>query len=279
LNIVILTGAELRHDFVRKILALTPGVHVQRSYCEDVNLGAFVREQPGGNSGRLAHLEMRERSEHDFFAAFCGFAEDRSNPVRLVKGEVNEVRYVDEIKSLCPGLIVAYGCSLIKAPLLKAFNRRVLNVHLGLSPYYRGSSTNYWPLVNKTPEYVGATFMYMDEGVDTGEVIHQIRARIYKGDSPHQIGNRLICDIALVYGEIIQKLKNLKTMNQLSVSSKSRYYRRADFSENSVQVLRENFVSGMVDKYIGQKRERCKAVPIIKNPAVQTVDALMEFVQ
>jgi len=279
LNIVILTGAELRHDFVRKMLALTPGVHVQRSYCEDVNLETFVREQPGGNSGRLAHLQMREQSEHDFFAAFCGFAEDRSNPKRLLKGEVNEVRYVDEIKSLCPDLIVAYGCSLIKAPLLKAYRRRVLNVHLGLSPYYRGSATNYWPLVNDAPEYVGATFMYMDEGVDTGEVIHQIRARIHTGDSPHQIGNRLICDIALVYGEIIQKFGLLKSMEQLPVPSETRYYRRANYSEHSVQVLRENFLSGMIDKYISQKRERCKAVPIIENPVIQPVDALMECVQ
>ena len=39
---------------------------------------------------------------------------------------------------------------------------------------------------------VGATFMYIDAGIDTGEIIHQIRADIVIGDSPHSIGNRLI---------------------------------------------------------------------------------------
>ena len=279
MNIVILTGAELRHDYVRKLLALTPGVHVQRSYCEDMNLESFVREQPGSKCERLAHLAMRAQSEQDCFAIFCGFIEDRSNPVRLSKGEINEDHRIDEIKLLSPDLIVAYGCSLIKAPLLAAFNRRILNVHLGLSPYYRGSSTNYWPLVNKAPEYVGATFMYMDEGIDTGEIIHQIRARIYSGDSAHQIGNRLIGDVALIYGDIIQNFKNLKSTEKLSEPAKIYYYRRSDFSEESVQILRGNFLAGLIDKYNSHKQERCRTVPIIKNPAVRKVDAMMEFVQ
>ncbi len=38
--------------------------------------------------------------------------------------------------------------------------------------------------------------MHIDAGVDTGEVIHQMRARVALGDSPAQIGNRLIVDMA-----------------------------------------------------------------------------------
>ena len=34
--------------------------------------------------------------------------------------------------------------------------------------------------------------MYLDEGIDTGEIIHQGRPKIFPYDNPHQIGNRLI---------------------------------------------------------------------------------------
>src|SRR5690606_10372264 len=102
--------------------------------------------------------------------------------------------------------------SLIREPLLSAFQGRFLNVHLGLSPYYRGSGTNFWPLVNGEPEFVGATFMHIDAGVDTGEVIHQIRARIFPGDTPHQIGNRLIADMARVYAALIRDFDRLERM-------------------------------------------------------------------
>lgn len=251
---------------------------MRRAYCEDLSLEPIIWEQQGNNSKRLAHLALRKRSEQDFFVSICKLVQDRSNPVNLSKGKINEPRYVDEIESLHPEIVVAYGCSLIRAPLLAAFDRRILNVHLGLSPYYRGSSTNYWPLVNGSPEYVGATFMYMDSGIDTGEVIHQIRARIYNGDSPHQIGNRLICDVALVYGEIIRKFEKLECPDQVPEPADYHYYRRGDFSEQSVKLLHENLMSGMVDKYIEQQRKRCAAVPIVENSSVRSVDALMEAV-
>ena len=40
---------------------------------------------------------------------------------------------------------------------------KILNLHLGISPYYKGSGTNYFPLVNNEPQYVGATFMFLDK--------------------------------------------------------------------------------------------------------------------
>ena len=46
--------------------------------------------------------------------------------------------------------------------------------------------------MNNEFEFFGYTFMYLDEGIDTGEIIHQGRPKIFPYDNPHQIGNRLI---------------------------------------------------------------------------------------
>ena len=67
-----------------------------------------------------------------------------------------------------------------------------MNIHLGLSPYYRGAGTNFWPLVNGEPEYCGATIHILDGGVDTGPVIAHVRPEIAAGDGPHDIGNKTI---------------------------------------------------------------------------------------
>jgi len=279
LDIVILTGAELRHDFVRTLLALTPNVHVKRTYCEDMRLEPIVEMQGGRNSKRLRHLMMRKQSERDFFDAFTRYTPDRCNPIHIAKGEINELHHVEEIDSLEPDVLIAYGCSIIKEPLLLKYDGKILNVHLGLSPYFRGSSTNYWPLVRGVPEYVGATFMYMDAGIDTGEIIHQIRARIFPGDSPHQIGNRLICDVAIVYSEVIRNFADLVKMEQLSATKEIHCYRRDDFSEQSVSILNENFSAGMIDDYLDNIEERCAKVPILENPAVGSVEAQKDIPQ
>lgn len=278
MRIVVLTGAELRHAFVRKAIALAPGIKVLRTYCEGTEKSLFrmVQGQDQPKDLRLSHLVSREASEQDFFAAFVRLAPDCCTPVSLPKGEINDPRYADEAKALEPDLVVAYGCSLIREPLLSAFSGRFLNVHLGLSPYYRGSGTNFWPLVEGRPECVGATFMHIDAGIDTGEIIHQIRATMLPDDTPHQIGNRLIRDITLVYAEVIRQFHRLVPMTPLPVPADERVCRKKDFSEDSVEQLCRRFDAGLIRSYLAEHEAHCAAVPILENPAVRSLSSLLE---
>ena len=187
----------------------------------------------------------------------------------MQKGDINKTEYVRAIINSNPDLLIAFGCSIIREPLLDAFPGRFLNVHLGLSPYYRGSGTNYWPLVRAEPEYVGATFMHIDAGIDTGEIIHQIRANFSLGDSPSQIGNRLIVQMSFVYRNIIINFESLAKMPQLCLSLNKKVYRKKDFTEESVDALYNNFENNLVEKYLNEKSARCANVPIIINSALE----------
>ena len=293
-KVVILTGSELRHRFFRKALALIPGIEVLRSYGEgtekslrtlvEARAGACggVEARPGARGGvetpadqaggeadlELAHLAARERSEEDFFGPFVELAPDRSHPLHLPKGAINEVEHTAAITELRPDLLLAYGCSIVREPLLGAFPGRFLNAHLGLSPYYRGSGTNFWPLVNGEPEYVGATFMFIDAGIDTGEVIHQIRARVFPGDTPHSIGNRLIADMTPVYGEIVRRFDELVPLPPLPAPAQARFYRKQHFTADATGTLYRRFAEGLVERYLAERRQRWAKAPILENPAL-----------
>ena len=268
-RIVILTGAELRHTFFRLFLAQSEGIEVVRSYCEGTQKSlASQVEETGENDARRSHVALRQQSEEDFFSLYVENTRDDSRPVFLPKGEVNAPHHGQEIIDSQPDLLVAYGCSLIRDPLLSSFRGRFLNVHLGLSPYYRGVGTNFWPLVNREPEFVGATFMHLDAGVDTGEVIHQMRPRIFAGDSPSSIGNRLIRDMARVYRDIVLRFDELKRMPQLPPPAQARVYRRRDFSADAVGTLYANFRGELISQYLGEEAERCTRAPIVENPTI-----------
>lgn len=269
-RIVILTGCELRHRFVRKALAFTPDVEVLRSFCESADntiADPAQRQSNSFSSLQREHLSARMRSEDDFFGHFDRLVEDRSRPVSIPRLTVNAKPVVDEIIGLQPDILVTYGCSIIRDELLDYFPRRILNVHLGLSPYYRGSGTNFWPLVNGEPEYVGVTFMYMDKGIDTGEIIHQIRARILPGDGPHQIGNRLIADMLPIYGALIRDFANLKSLQQPAGIS-SKIYKRRDFTDEATAALYRNFSAGLIDRFLAERDKRYAAAPILLQPAI-----------
>lgn len=270
-KIVILTGSELRHTFVRKYIALDHEIQVLGSFCEgtEKSLATFVGKQKEEDSRlRKKHLRLREQSESDFFELFVSTTEDHSNPVFLLYGEINNPEYVEKVISLKPDLIVAYGCSLIKEPLILAFEGRFLNVHLGLSPYYRGSGTNYWPLVMGQPELVGVTFMHIDPGIDTGEIIHQIRARVFSGDTPSSIGNRLIVDMAKMYRMVVKKIDFLPKpkMVQPQAIAIDKVYRQKDYNEASVEKLYSLFKEGLIERYLGEIKERELRFPIVSNP-------------
>lgn len=272
-RIIILTGSELRHEFFRKYVALSEDIEVINSYCEgqEKSLRSFTEQDEETNDIRLKHLSARERTEMDFFELFTETSADYSKPIHLIKGEINNKKYTDAIISSKPDLLIAYGCSIIKEPLLSAFEGRFLNVHLGLSPYYRGAGTNYWPLVNGAPEYVGATFMYIDAGIDTGEIIHQVRARYFWGDTPSQVGNRLIVEMSRVYQNIIINFNKLEKMPQLPIPSDEKVYKKKDYTEQSVLTLYKNFNDDLIGKYLNEEIARCTKVPIIKNRALEEV--------
>jgi len=269
---VILTGSELRHEFFRKTLAASPRINILNSYCEthENNLRSQVESSQENHHLRLRHLNARAESETLYFQESVNSGIDNSKPIALNHGAINSDRSVASIIDLNPDLLFAYGCSIIREPLLSTFSGRFVNVHLGLSPYYRGSGTNYWPLVNGAPEYVGATFMHIDQGIDTGEIIHQVRATAMPGDTPSNLGNRLIQKMTLVAEQLITSFDTIVPMTQPPEPPDARRYRSKDFSESSVAELYENFENGLVDRYLDEQVERCARVPILSNPALES---------
>ena len=255
MKVVILTGSETRHVYFRKKLANDKRITVLATYCEsdEKSLANRLSENPQTSGLEIKHVEARKQSEIDFFSDYIGSFEDASNPKLIRKGAINDEAIVNEIVLMNPDLLVCYGSSLIKSDLLTKFQENFLNVHLGLSPYYRGSGTNVWPLINLEPDMVGATFMYIDAGIDTGKIIHQIRADVFLGDSPHTIGNRLIRKMTSTYAEIICNFSNLEIEKQ--PLNEGKFYYQRDFTAESCKQLYFNFAQGMIENYLNSSKQ------------------------
>lgn len=270
-KIILLTGSELRHEFFRKYLSSINEIKVLATYCESHmgNLTDSVDKDNIIGDIRKQHLQTRSTYEKDFFEVFCEIIEDESNPIFIDRGCINEKDIVLKIINLNPDLIVSYGCSIIRSELLSYFKGRFINIHLGLSPYYRGSGTNYWPFVNNELHFVGTTFMHIDEGVDTGEIIHQIRAKMTQGDNIHQIGNRLIKDSVIECAKLIRCYNKLEKQDPIKVKKlDTKYYKKKDFTEESLKRAQINLSQGIIQKYLENRDKFENRYPIIKNQMI-----------
>lgn len=266
-RIVILTSNELRHEYFRKVLANHSKISVLRSYCEssEKSLKNTIHQQEQ-NTLRIKHLSGRDSSEKEFFWDFCQNTTDKSNPVHIAKGEINEQIHVQEIIDLKPDMIISYGCSIIKSSLIEIFNKRFINIHLGLSPYYRGSGTNYFPFVNNELQFIGVTYMYIDKGIDTGEIIHQMRADVQRGDDVHKVGNRLIKDMANETAKLITNFEKIQPLSVEFPAQPRRYYKNSDFTNESLVQIYDNLQNGMIEQYLNHQNHLHLNNPIITQP-------------
>ncbi|MFC0216066.1 methionyl-tRNA formyltransferase [Paenibacillus chartarius] len=90
---------------------------------------------------------------------------------------------VERIRALQPDLIVtaAYGQILPKA-VLEAPRLGCINVHASLLPKYRGGAPIHYAVMNGDP-VTGVTIMYMEEGLDTGDMISKVELPIGDDDT------------------------------------------------------------------------------------------------
>jgi hypothetical protein len=72
-----------------------------------------------------------------------------------------------------PELIVTYGCSILREPLLSYARRGALNVHPALLPECRGTAPRFWQLLHNDFSASGATVHVVTAQVDAGDIVLQ----------------------------------------------------------------------------------------------------------
>lgn len=98
---------------------------------------------------------------------------------------------VERLRSAGVDLVVLAGyMRMLKAPMLEAFPRRIINIHPSLLPKFPGLEA--WRQALEAGETVtGCTVHFVDEGMDSGEVIAQAKVPILPGDTPESLHARI----------------------------------------------------------------------------------------
>ena len=91
-----------------------------------------------------------------------------------------------------PDLLLDHGTSIVKAHIIDKAPL-ALNLHWGLSPYYRGTHCTEWALINWDPHNVGVTIHRLAKAIDGGDVLGQARVEIAATDSVDAINMKLTC--------------------------------------------------------------------------------------
>lgn len=95
----------------------------------------------------------------------------------------NAAETIQRIKDINPDIILVNGTRILSKKLLDSTTAKIVNIHAGITPDYRGVHGAYWAYVNKEPQMAGVTLHYVDSGVDTGNIIAQASITINSEDN------------------------------------------------------------------------------------------------
>lgn len=137
-------------------------------------------------------------------------------PEKVRKNE----EFINEIKNLNPDLIVvvAYG-KILPKEILDIPKLGCINVHASILPKYRGAAPIQWAVINGE-ETTGVTTMYMDIGMDTGDMILTKETKIGEDETTGQLWDRL----SKIGGELL-----IETIKQIEQGTAPRNKQGDDF--------------------------------------------------
>ena len=153
---------------------------------------------------------------------------DPSIPV-FATADINSSAVEEFFNKEKPALIVDHGTSLVKNHIL-ATAPLALNLHWGLSPYYRGAYCTEWALVNWDPFNIGVTIHKLSKEIDGGDVLAQARAVISSTDTAHSINMQLTKLGAELVVKIIERLETGQPLQ----------FKKQDYSQGFMTTIKQS---------------------------------------
>jgi len=178
-------------------------------------------------------------------------------------GAINSPQLLDYLKPFNPDIIVVLGSSVLRQEIISLPSVAVMNIHSGLSPYYRGTWSYGWPLVNREPEYIGVTVHHVNTGIDTGDIIYQTKPLLSGSDDLNAIFLKVIAEgIELMVKAIDEISRRGSIASYQQPRDAGRLYTMKDFDAAAARTCLKNLEDGVIGEYLSKQEERDRGVKL-----------------
>lgn len=204
---------------------------------------------PHDSRNFVKHFARRQEVEESFFNAHPRLLSALPT-LHIERHALNGFVAANFVRSVRPDACIVFGSDIIKEPLLSALPKVSLNIHLGLSPWYRGAATLFWPFYNLEPNWAGATLHFLVPQVDAGPIVMTVCPELVRGDGIHDVGARAV---TAALGGAKQCLEHVDAGHKLEgrrQSTAGRLYLARHFRAEHLRVNYDLFNDQMVNAFL-----------------------------
>ena len=226
MTVTVFTRDSARHiALVNKLAAVTHGVHAV------IESSPPLVNAPPKSPVMTEYFSRVQQAEDHIFGS-CITLDSRVNTQLIATGQLNQLTPQQLHAALETDYVVVFGSSYIKGWLADALiEKNAINLHMGISPQYRGSACNFWALFDNNPQFVGATIHRLAKSLDTGSVIQHVRPE-FTGQSLFHFSMQAVATghdalAALILNNKLQTVIPEPQDQKLEI----RYSKNADFTD------------------------------------------------
>lgn len=190
------------------------------------------------------HFQERDEAEYRYFG---NQSYPDTNILEVLPENLESDKAVMFVKAYDPDIVLIFGCGMIRGELAKVLPEMTINLHLGLSPRYRGAATLFWPFYFLEPQWAGCTFHKIVHEPDAGDILHQCRPVLRRGDGIHDVACKAVVHAA---GEMRRLLYNYPQWKFRKQTSTGKNFLASDFKPQHLYMIYDKYDNDIVDHYL-----------------------------
>tara|TARA_S200000501_G_scaffold351817_1_gene370069 strand:+ start:451 stop:1245 length:795 start_codon:yes stop_codon:yes gene_type:complete len=234
MKITLFTSNKTRHNYLINLLS---------KFCDEL----FVVQEcgtifPGIIPGHYKASETMKKyfeKVNDAQMKFFGdsYVNNSFNNIKtfpMLIGDLNKCSITTLSDFLKSDIYVVFGSSYIKGDLIEFLvKQNAINIHMGVSPYYRGTDCNFWALYDNNPHLVGATVHILTKGLDSGPILYHAMSNVKTNPFEYTMST-----VKAAFYSIAERIQD-KSIFQIKPvfqdkTKKIRYSKKIEFNEKIV---------------------------------------------
>ena len=251
MKVTVFTGNQPRHlNLVRKLAQIADEVFCIQE-CKTVFPG-LVEDFFKKSDAMRDYFEKVIKAERHIFGDIA-FSAEKVSTLSIKSGDVSKLDETQLRDALHSDVYIVFGASYIQGWLIDFLvSNGAFNIHMGLSPYYRGSACNFWALYDNNPGYVGATVHKLSQGLDSGPMLFHCLPVLQEGDTPFDFTMR---SVKIAHDALCSRLSDSTLFSMVAEAQdrtkEVRYSRRGEFNDEVARefLLRKSNIQTDVFQY------------------------------
>ena len=235
MQITLFTSNDLRHSYLIKFLANFCDklfvIQESKTFLNDIN---NAKKQ---NSKILENYlkKVTEAQNKIFKGELVNKNNKKIKILPILFGDLNKLSLSKLKEFLNSDIYIVYGSSYIKGDLIELLvKKKTINIHAGVSPYYRGAGCNFWALYDGNPHLVGSTIHLLSKGLDSGPILYHAMSNLKTNPFEYTMSS-----VKSAFHSIGERIKDSSIFEIKPIfqdkNKEIRYSKINDFNEDTVR--------------------------------------------